>query len=119
MGRRCARLWPIVEWAKAHGRLRELRGTAARFSSLRGFSPYATAPPDRGPPGQAGDDELDAFVVMDLQQHDSHHEHDHGSELTEMQLRVRALETILTEKGYVDPKALDYIIDTFETKIGP
>jgi len=56
---------------------------------------------------------------MDLQQRDSHHEHDHGSELTEMQLRVRALETILTEKGYVDPKALDYIIDTFETKIGP
>ena len=36
-----------------------------------------------------------------------------------MQLRVRALETILTEKGYVDPKALDVIIDAFETKIGP
>jgi len=36
-----------------------------------------------------------------------------------MQLRVRALETVLTEKGYVDPKALDFIIDAFETKIGP
>ena len=36
-----------------------------------------------------------------------------------MQLRVRALETILTEKGYVDPKALDFIIDAYETKIGP
>ena len=36
-----------------------------------------------------------------------------------MQLRVRALETILTEKGYVDPKALDVIIDAYETKIGP
>src|SRR6202030_4256597 len=56
---------------------------------------------------------------MNLHQHEPHHEHDHGSELSEMQLRVRALETILTEKGYVDPKALDFIIDAYETKIGP
>ena len=55
---------------------------------------------------------------MSNQQHDDHH-HDHGSELSEMQLRVRALETILTEKGYVDPKALDLIIEAYETKIGP
>ena len=47
------------------------------------------------------------------------HDHDYGSELGEMQLRVRALETILTEKGYVDPKALDLIIEAYETKIGP
>jgi nitrile hydratase len=46
-------------------------------------------------------------------------DHEHGSELGEMQLRVRALETILTEKGYVDPAALDDIVETFETKIGP
>ena len=39
--------------------------------------------------------------------HDDHHEH--GSELSEMQLRVRALETVLTEKGYIDPAALDAI----------
>jgi len=51
--------------------------------------------------------------------HDHHHDHEHGSELSEMQLRVRALETILTEKGYVDPAALDSIIETYETKIGP
>jgi nitrile hydratase len=51
--------------------------------------------------------------------HDDHHHHDHGSELSEMQLRVRALETILAEKGYVDPKALDLIIEAYETKIGP
>jgi nitrile hydratase len=56
---------------------------------------------------------------MNLHQHDPDHEDDHGSELGEMQLRVRALETILTEKGYVDPKALDIIIDAYETKIGP
>lgn len=36
-----------------------------------------------------------------------------------MDARVRALETILVEKGYVDPKALDAIIETYETKIGP
>ena len=51
--------------------------------------------------------------------HDHDHDHEHGSELSEMQLRVRALETILTEKGYVDPAALDSIIETYETKIGP
>ena len=50
--------------------------------------------------------------------HDHHHDHDH-SELSETQLRVRALETILTEKGYVDPAALDVLIETYETKVGP
>lgn len=49
----------------------------------------------------------------------STHDHDHGSELSEMQLRVRALETVLTEKGYVDPAALDLIVEAYETKIGP
>lgn len=52
--------------------------------------------------------------------HDHHHDHDHGgSELGEMQLRVRALETVLTEKGYVDAGALDAIVDAYETRIGP
>jgi len=48
-----------------------------------------------------------------------HHHHAHGSDLSEMQLRVRALESILTEKGYVDPAALDLIIEAYETRIGP
>ena len=47
------------------------------------------------------------------------HDHDHGSELSETALRVRALETILTEKGYVDPAALDALIETYEVKVGP
>src|SRR5436305_6405598 len=47
------------------------------------------------------------------------HDHAHGSELSETELRVRALETILTEKGYVDPAALDRLIETYETKVGP
>jgi nitrile hydratase len=55
---------------------------------------------------------------MSNHSHDDH-DHDHGSELGEMQLRVRALETILTEKGYVDPKALDQIVEAYETRIGP
>ena len=46
-------------------------------------------------------------------------DHDHSSELSETQLRVRALETILTEKGYVDPAVLDLIVDRYQTKIGP
>jgi nitrile hydratase len=49
----------------------------------------------------------------------SAHDDEHKSELSEMQLRVRALETVLTEKGYADPAALDLIVEAFETKIGP
>ena len=55
--------------------------------------------------------------------HDHSHQHAHGhgemSELSDMQLRVRALETILTEKGYVDPAVLDRIVEACETQIGP
>ena len=48
--------------------------------------------------------------------HDHHHDH---SELSETELRVRALESILTEKGYVDPAALDQLVDYYENKVGP
>lgn len=52
---------------------------------------------------------------------DDHRSHDHsrGSELSDMQVRVRTLETILSEKGYVDPAALDAIVEAYETRIGP
>ncbi len=46
-------------------------------------------------------------------------DHGHGSELTDTELRVRALESLLVEKGLVDPKALDLLIDTYEHKVGP
>lgn len=49
---------------------------------------------------------------------DHHHDERH-SELGEMDVRVRALTTILSEKGYIDPSALDVLIDTYQTKIGP
>jgi nitrile hydratase len=52
--------------------------------------------------------------MSDEHSHDHHH-----SELGPMDLRVRALETVLTQKGYVDPAALDALIDTYQTKIGP
>ena len=48
--------------------------------------------------------------------HDEHHDH---SELGEMDVRVRALQTVLVQKGYVDPEALDALIDAYQTKIGP
>lgn len=49
----------------------------------------------------------------------THEHHDHENTLSPMAARVRALETILVSKGYVDPAALDVIIDTYETKVGP
>src|SRR5438045_8161947 len=58
-------------------------------------------------------------MAHDHDDHDHHHDHEHGSELSEMQIRVRALGSILTEKGYVEPAALDAIIEAYETKIGP
>ncbi len=50
-----------------------------------------------------------------------HHDHDHPHSLLppDPALRVKALETLLVQKGLVDPAALDAIIDTYETKIGP
>jgi nitrile hydratase len=58
-----------------------------------------------------------------MSKHDHDHDHSHGgqahSELSEMELRVRALETILSEKGYIDPAALDAIVQAYETRIGP
>ncbi len=52
-----------------------------------------------------------------MAEHDN--EHEESSHLTEMDLRVRALETILVEKGYIEPAALDRIVELYETKIGP
>ena len=51
------------------------------------------------------------------------HEHSHSIDHTEPPsdpvLRVKALESILIEKGLVDPAALDAVVDTYENKIGP
>ena len=52
---------------------------------------------------------------------ESPHDHDHpaGSHFTEVELRVKALESLLVDKGVVDPAALDRLIDTYEHRIGP
>jgi nitrile hydratase subunit alpha len=57
-------------------------------------------------------------MAHDQDHHDDDHHH-HSSELSEMQLRVRALETVLVEKGYIDSAALDAVIEAYETKVGP
>lgn len=50
---------------------------------------------------------------------DETHDHPEGSHLSEIDLRVRTLESLLVEKGYIDPAALDALIDTYENRIGP
>jgi nitrile hydratase len=64
-------------------------------------------------------------VTNDRRTHDHEHdddvpEHrDHDAPLSDVELRVRALESLLVDKGLVDPAALDAIVDTYETKVGP
>ena len=49
----------------------------------------------------------------------SEHHHDHQTVPSDPALRVKALESLLTEKGLVDPKALDALIDTYQYRVGP
>ena len=52
--------------------------------------------------------------------HDTHdHDHAHSLLPSDPALRVKALETLLVQKGLIDPAALDEIIDTYENRIGP
>jgi nitrile hydratase len=50
---------------------------------------------------------------------DHDHDHDHQAVPSDLALRVKALESVLVEKGFVDPATLDVLIDTFEHKVGP
>jgi nitrile hydratase len=58
-------------------------------------------------------------VALSRDEAGGEHVHDHGSELSDVQVRVRALESVLIEKGYVEPAALDLLVETYETKVGP
>ena len=51
--------------------------------------------------------------------HDHDHENAHGRPLSGPALRVKALESLLVEKGLIDPKTLDEIVDTYEHRVGP
>ncbi len=46
-------------------------------------------------------------------------DHHHDNHFSDTQARVKALETVLTQKGLIDPAAIDAIVETYETKIGP
>ncbi|HLY64405.1 MAG TPA: nitrile hydratase subunit alpha, partial [Chloroflexota bacterium] len=53
-----------------------------------------------------------------MSEHQHNHEHE-GSELSDVALRVRTLESLLVEKGLVDSAALDEVVEIYETKVGP
>ncbi len=59
------------------------------------------------------------FNSLPVSGHDHHHDHDHQVVPSDPTLRVKALESLLVEKGLVDPAALDALIDTYEHKVGP
>jgi nitrile hydratase len=54
-----------------------------------------------------------------MSQHHHDHDHEHTEPPSEVALRVKAIESLLTEKGVVDPDAIDALIETFEHKLGP
>ena len=56
---------------------------------------------------------------MSAPEHDNDHGHDHTDPPSDIALRVKALESLLVEKGLVDREALDLLIDTYETRVGP
>ncbi|GAC1036000.1 nitrile hydratase subunit alpha [Pseudomonas sp. No.117] len=55
----------------------------------------------------------------DHHDHHHHHDHDHTEPPEDVALRVKALESLLLEKGLIDPVAMDALIDTYEHQIGP
>lgn len=56
--------------------------------------------------------------MSDYDHHD-HDSHDEGSRFSDVELRVKALETLLVAKGLVDPATLDRLVNTYENRIGP
>lgn len=60
--------------------------------------------------------------MSDHHHHDDEHDHPHphgNRPLTDPELRVKALEQVLTEKGLIDPLTVEALIETYETKVGP
>ncbi|CAN7336037.1 nitrile hydratase subunit alpha [Pararhizobium sp. LjRoot235] len=56
---------------------------------------------------------------MTSHSHDNHDDDHHDNHFSDMRARVKALETVLTQKGLIDPAAIDAIVETYETKVGP
>src|SRR5258708_6634871 len=60
------------------------------------------------------------YTRRTVSEHEHHHHEEHAQRApSALEMRVRALEAQLTEKGYIDPGALDVLIDAYQTKIGP
>src|SRR6202790_2228991 len=57
--------------------------------------------------------------LAQAQDHEHTHDHAHQVVPSDLALRVKSLESLLVEKGLVDPTALDALIDTYEHKVGP
>lgn len=64
-------------------------------------------------------DKVTALLQSRAMPHDHSHDDPHALLPSDPALRVKALETLLTRKGLIDPAALDEIIDTYENRIGP
>jgi nitrile hydratase len=79
----------------------------------RGFIKGAAA----GAAGMAAGAHMDNAHASHAQ--DGGHDHEHQAVPSDVALRVKALESLLVDKGLVDRAALDAIVDTYETKIGP
>ena len=60
-----------------------------------------------------------AAAAPDLARADQLHDHEHQTVPSDPTLRVKALESLLVEKGLVDPAALDALVDAYEHKLGP
>src|ERR1700756_457004 len=60
-----------------------------------------------------------AAATHEAMAQEHHHEHDHQEVPSDVALRVKALESLLVEKGLVDPAALDALVDMYENKVGP
>jgi nitrile hydratase alpha subunit len=86
------------------------KAITSELATLRGMLEGGSGPP-------AAIDE----PALPMHAHDHHDDHDHpdGSRFSEVELRVKALESLLVDKGLVDPAALDRLIDTYERQIGP
>lgn len=54
-----------------------------------------------------------------MTKHDQNNDHNHTDPPSDLALRIKALESLLIEKGLVDPAAIDELIDTYENKVGP
>jgi nitrile hydratase len=68
---------------------------------------------------QAGTAAAAGAAAMHSHEHAHGEGHDHQDVPSDMALRVKALESLLVEKGLVDRTALDILVDTYENKIGP